>query len=167
MAGSCARAVLGTRAPCWVPGPKAIAQRLRLCRWLMAVHRLSRAREATAPGRSLLLARRLLVVPRQLHVRHMKELAAWSASAGQPPAEPDNCCGIGCVDCVWISYWERMNEFAELERQNQGLDPPASPAHVVPQPAPGGAGRGFTAADVSGQPRRKTGSATGYKSKSD
>ena len=108
-----------------------------------------------------------LVAFGQLLARHMKELAAWNASAGQPPPEPDNCCGIGCVDCVWITYWERMNEFAEEERKTQGLGPPSSPAHIVPKPAAGGAGRGFTAADVSGQPRRKTGSAVGYRSKSD
>ena len=120
-------------------------------------------RLAQAPA----LRRQRAGTPLLPRVRRLKDLAAWEAGVGKPPPEPDNCCGIGCVDCVWISYWERMNAFAEAERERQGLQPSPRAAYVVPPPSPGGAGRGFTAADVSGQPRRKTGSTVGYKSKVD
>ena len=60
-----------------------------------------------------------------------------------------------------------MNEFAAGERQRRGLPPLLVPAYVVPSPAPGGAGRGLTAADVWFQERRLTGSTSGYKSARD
>ncbi|KNC52105.1 uncharacterized protein AMSG_00932 [Thecamonas trahens ATCC 50062] len=28
-----------------------------------------------------------------------------------PPSEPLNCCGSGCVDCVWIEYFKELNEY--------------------------------------------------------
>jgi hypothetical protein len=96
-----------------------------------------------------------------------KALPAWSASSGQPPPEPSNCCGVGCVDCVWISHWERMNEFDAWSRAQQGRPQATAPAYAVPKPAVGGAGRGASAGAVYGQARRLTGSSSGYKSARD
>ena len=29
----------------------------------------------------------------------------------QPPAEPLNCCGSGCSNCVWVDYFKELNEY--------------------------------------------------------
>ena len=100
--------------------------------------------------------------------RLRKVATSWEYSAGgAPPSSPTNCCGVGCVDCVWITHWKQMNEFSARERERQGLPPLLAPAYEVPSPAPGGAGRGLTAADVCFQERRLTGSTSGYKSARD
>ena len=96
-----------------------------------------------------------------------KVLPAWIASSGHPPPLPDNCCGVGCVDCVWISYWERLNEFEVWRCVKGGGAAADAPKHPVPPAAVGGAGRGVSAASVYGQRRRLTGSSSGYKSAGD
>jgi hypothetical protein len=92
---------------------------------------------------------------------------AWRPDARQPPPTPDSCCGRGCADCVWITYWERMNAYEAAERVRAGKGPADAPAYVVPRPAVGGAGRRHTADELYGQAARSTGSATGYMSARD
>lgn len=37
----------------------------------------------------------------------------------QRPQEPDpsECCGNGCPNCVWLDYWDKLNEYEEYVRQ--------------------------------------------------
>jgi hypothetical protein len=46
------------------------------------------------------------------------ELLDQNASIPKPN-EPQNneCCGSECPDCVWIQYWEEMNEWEALHKK--------------------------------------------------
>lgn len=35
------------------------------------------------------------------------------------PQEPDNCCMSGCVNCVWDTYREEVEEWAARKREAQ------------------------------------------------
>jgi hypothetical protein len=37
------------------------------------------------------------------------------------PNQPQNneCCGSECPDCVWIQYWEEMNEWEALQKESK------------------------------------------------
>ncbi len=35
------------------------------------------------------------------------------------PAEPDNCCMGGCVNCVWDAYREEVEEWARARRRRE------------------------------------------------
>lgn len=52
-------------------------------------------------------------------------LAATRVRPTEP--EPDDCCGRGCAECVWTSYWEELKAFETQEAAAQGrqraLDP--------------------------------------------
>ena len=45
---------------------------------------------------------------------HAKE--SWGL---RRPQEPDNCCMSGCVNCVWDSYREEVEEWAAKRRQTE------------------------------------------------
>ncbi|KAH0700214.1 hypothetical protein KY284_014429 [Solanum tuberosum] len=43
-----------------------------------------------------------------------------------PPPEkplPDDCCGSGCVRCVWDMYYEELEEYNKLYKSNPDVKP--------------------------------------------
>jgi len=41
----------------------------------------------------------------------------------QEPKEPhpDDCCGKGCVECVWTVYWEEMTNYRRRKAAQEGV----------------------------------------------
>lgn len=37
---------------------------------------------------------------------------------GEKPEEPheSECCGNGCQDCVWVTYWEALQEWENAKK---------------------------------------------------
>ncbi len=50
----------------------------------------------------------------------------------KPPVMPENCCGLGCQDCVWFKYSEDLNAYLAQQRQLSGGDAYMSPDHMDP-----------------------------------
>eukprot|EP01112_Ceratiomyxa_fruticulosa_P014592 TRINITY_DN4194_c1_g1_i1.p2 TRINITY_DN4194_c1_g1~~TRINITY_DN4194_c1_g1_i1.p2 ORF type:complete len:118 (-),score=24.10 TRINITY_DN4194_c1_g1_i1:427-780(-) len=41
----------------------------------------------------------------------------FSTEEKQPPTVPTNCCGTGCRNCVWDTYFIEVNEYNEWKKQ--------------------------------------------------
>lgn len=56
-----------------------------------------------------------------------------SHTAGQPPAEPspEDCCGKGCVECVWTLYWAELQRYNADQAQARGELPPVDPFEAL------------------------------------
>ncbi|KAI4386790.1 hypothetical protein MLD38_004692 [Melastoma candidum] len=54
----------------------------------------------------------------------VKEAPGKSAPPPPPPEKPspDDCCGSGCVRCVWDVYYEDLEEYEKLYGNGGGSD---------------------------------------------
>ena len=52
--------------------------------------------------------------------RRRKEIEEKLANL-QPPTKPveGECCGNGCMNCVWLSYWENQEDFRKEKKDLQ------------------------------------------------
>ena len=55
-------------------------------------------------------------------------LVALGAPRPEPPREPEphECCGSGCVPCVYDNYWEKLAYYEELLGEWQKRNPQAT-----------------------------------------
>ena len=56
-----------------------------------------------------------------------ESLVALGSPRPEPPREPEphECCGSGCVPCVYDNYWERLAIYEEELREWEARHPDA------------------------------------------
>ena len=40
---------------------------------------------------------------------------------------PEECCGRGCAECVWTTYWDDLKAYEAAMAKAKGIEPPIDP----------------------------------------
>ncbi|KAF7073819.1 hypothetical protein CFC21_078756 [Triticum aestivum] len=81
-----------------------------------------------APGRPLIhLSRRLPAAPAMADA---KKTDAPATPAPEPPEKPlpGDCCGSGCVRCVWDIYYDEFQDYQKALAAHSSASPAADPS---------------------------------------
>ncbi len=99
--------------------------------WVEANVREFESQEARLEGSTVTTKKRLDNIKKVISGAKIPRAATPAGGSSKrsklyPPVEPreSECCGTGCDDCVWITYWKELVEYKEsllLDDGDKGL----------------------------------------------